>query len=91
MISLDITNISNYIKKNFLQEYYEEDLVEEFEELKKIIDKSYRNSYYFYENKEIINSKLNILKNTIERNDKMFSMLSILDEDFQILNKKIKK
>lgn len=91
MISLDITNISSYIKKNFFQEYYEEDLVEEFEELKKIIDKSYRNSYYFYENKEIINSKLNILKNTIERDDKMFSMLSILDEDFQILNKKIKK
>lgn len=89
MISLDFRYVSNYIKKNFLQEYYEEDLVEEFEELKTMIDKSYRDSYYFYENKGIINSKLNILKNTIERNDKMYSMLSILDEDFINLNKRI--
>lgn len=89
MISLDFRYVSNYIKKNFLQEYYEEDLVEEFEELKTMIDKSYRDSYYFYENKVLINSKLNILKNTIERNDKMYSMLSILDEDFINLNKRI--
>lgn len=90
MLSLDFTNISNYIKKNFLQEYYEEDLVEEFEEIKMMIDKSYRDSYYFYEKKGIINYKINILKNTIEINDKMYSMLSILDEDFQNLNKRIK-
>jgi hypothetical protein len=88
MISLDLTEISHYIKKNLLPDFYEEDLVEEFNEIKLMLDKSYRNLYYYNENKQIIYYKISVLKNTIEENDKMYSMLSILEEDYKLLNKK---
>lgn len=74
---LSIMNI-DYLKKIIFPDIYEEDIIDEFENVKYMLHKSKYDYYYYIQNEKIINNKISTLRNTIESSDKLYIMLNIL-------------
>lgn len=68
----------NYLKKIIFPDIYEEDIINEFEDLKFILHKSKYDYYYYTQNEKTINYKISTLRNSIETSDKLYIMLNIL-------------
>ena len=85
----------NYLKKIIFPDSYEEDIINEFEDLKFILHKSKYDYYYYTQNENTINYKISTLKNSIDTSDKLYIMLNILcvenNETKKLVNDYIKK
>ena len=88
IIMLGIMDI-NYLKKIIFPDIYEEDIINEFEDLKFILHKSKYDYYYYTQNEKTINYKINTLRNSIESSDKLYIMLNILSVENSYIKKAV--
>ena len=79
---------TNYLKKIIFPDTYEEDIINEFEDIKNMLYKSKYNYNYYIENEKTIDSKIITLRYSI---DKLYVMFSIICNENDYIKKTIEK
>lgn len=82
---------TNYIKKIIFPDTYEEDIINEFEDIKNMLHKSKYNYNYYIENEKTIDCKIITLRYSIDSNDKLYIMFNIIRDENDYIKKTIEK